>query len=228
MDLKELERQVTLLEDVQEIEDLQKIYCYYFGLYFGTPKYIKILDLFSENTESVELESVGVFLGKAGANVFFGARKDRQGLPDYERHAAPGVMYNIIVVGGVIDVDPDGKTAKGRWQTLLPEVMIIGGVLRQQWLHGVYENEFVKENHKWLFKKLNWYVTFYTTFEDGWLRMPLLTAFWNQNSLERADAPPRYFFPYPSGTTFLIIINIPLPASENKCNRALIQCDLKT
>jgi hypothetical protein len=30
MDLKELEKRVTLLEDVQEIENLQKMYGYYF------------------------------------------------------------------------------------------------------------------------------------------------------------------------------------------------------
>jgi hypothetical protein len=202
MNREELEKQVTLLEDIQEIEDLQKKYCFYFSTYFGTQEYTKILDLFSEDTESIELESVGVFFGKAGASVFFGAKKDKNGPPDFETHGALGVMYKIIVVGGVVDVDPDGKTAKGRWQTLLPEVMNIGGILRQQWLHGYYENEYVKENGKWLFKKLNWNVTFYTTFEDGWLKMPLLTTFWTHKSLNRADAPPNTFYPYPSGYHF--------------------------
>ncbi len=82
---------------------------------------------------------------------------------------------NILIMmdGAVIDVDPSGTTAKGRWTTWLAEAMNVGGIPRQQWVHGYYENEYVKENGKWLFKKLHWNVTFFTSFERGWLNVPL-------------------------------------------------------
>jgi hypothetical protein len=73
--------------------------------------------------------------------------------------------------------------------------MPVGGLPRQQWLHGYYENEFVKENGKWFFRKLHWNVTFYTSFEAGWVRIPLLGLL----TMEAADAPPTAFHPYPSG-----------------------------
>ena len=84
-------------------------------------------------------------------------------------------QFSILMHGSVINVDAVcGKTAKGRWNTWLAEAMIVGGVPRQQWVQGYYENEYVKENGKWLFKKLHWNVTFFTSFEAGWLRIPLL------------------------------------------------------
>jgi hypothetical protein len=141
MTIEELEKQVILTEDIQEIENLQKIY----GYYFEIGNYQGIVDLFSENTESVEIESCGLFLGKAGVKKMY---VDTIGSNKYESW----VRFCIQMMGGVVDVDPGGKTAKGRWQTWLCEAMPVGGVPRQQWLHGYYENEFVKEHEKWLLR----------------------------------------------------------------------------
>ena len=55
MNLEELEKQVTYLEDIQEIENLQKIY----GYYFDNHKFKELLGLFSENFESVEITDHG-------------------------------------------------------------------------------------------------------------------------------------------------------------------------
>jgi hypothetical protein len=96
---------------------------------------------------------------------------------------------------GVIDIDPSGKTAKGRWNTWLAEAMSVGGIPRQQWVQGYYENEYIKENGRWLIKKLHWNVTFFTSFEAGWLRIPLLGLLTRKD----ADGPPTAFHPYPSG-----------------------------
>ena len=62
MTLEELEKEVTRLEDIQAIEDLERIY----GYYFDTQQMEKVVDLFSENAVSVEIESHGQFLGKDG------------------------------------------------------------------------------------------------------------------------------------------------------------------
>jgi len=50
MNLEELEKQVVRLEDIQEIRNLEKLY----GYYFDNQMYAEVIDLFSENTESVE------------------------------------------------------------------------------------------------------------------------------------------------------------------------------
>ncbi len=79
-----------------------------------------------------------------------------------------------------------------------PIVSLHEGELRQIWIHGVYENEYVKEGGKWKFKKLHFNLTFRTPYEDGWLKVPVV----GQNGPDeviKPDAPPAAYFPYPSG-----------------------------
>ena len=191
MNLEELEKQVILMEDIQEIEHLQRRYAYY----FDTHQWQSIVDLFSQDTEYVELESVGRFVGKDAAKRFYVDMVGKKGEP-----IPAWIKYIVLQVGGVVDIDPGGRTAWGRFQTLLPEVMPFAGKLRQQWLHGYYENRYVKENGRWLFLRLEWNVTFYTTYENGWLIQPLLGSLWNPEM--RPDSPSHNFHPYPSGYHF--------------------------
>jgi len=188
MNLEELEREVTRLEDIQAIEDLQQMYGYYMDSHHRE----EVVDLFSDDTESIEIESVGLFLGKEGVKRFF---LDND-LVDEGVTKVPGWIHILILMSqDVIDIDPSGITAKGRWNTWLAEAMTVGGIPRQQWVHGYYENEYVKENGQWKFKKLHWNVTFFTSFEAGWLRIPLLGLL----NREDADMPAPHFYPYPSG-----------------------------
>jgi hypothetical protein len=196
MNLEELEAEVTQLEDIQEIENLERMY----GYYFDTRRLQEIVDLFSENTESVEIESHGQFLGKEGVRKLYleavgGASQNRPGQSTPSRPRAKGSMTAIIQIGGVVTLASAGKTAKGRWHAWLAESFPFAGMIGQYWLHGYYENEFVKENGKWLFKKLYWNTTFITRFETGWLVQPLVGLL----PMPKADNPPTAFCPYPSG-----------------------------
>jgi hypothetical protein len=92
----DLEKQVILMEDIQEIENLQKRY----GYYFEIGNYQGVVDLFSEDAESVEIESCGLFLGKAGVKKMY---VDTIGSNKYESW----VRFCIQMMGGVVDVDPD-------------------------------------------------------------------------------------------------------------------------
>jgi hypothetical protein len=188
MALDKLEREVIRLEDIQAIKELQQKYGYYMDSHHRQ----EVVDLFSEDTESIEIESTGLWIGKAGVKKFF---LDND-LLQPEQTTVPSWMNILILMdGAVIDVDPGGTTAKGRWTTWLAEAMIVGGIPRQQWVHGYYENEYVKEDGRWLFKKLHWNVTFFTSFERGWLKVPLLGLL----NRPDADAPAPHFHPYPSG-----------------------------
>jgi hypothetical protein len=188
MNITELEKHITLLEDIQAIQDLQQMY----GYYMDTHRREEIVRLWSDNAESLELESVGLFLGKKGVERFF-LKNDL--LKGDEKEVPNWVNILILMSQPVITVAPDGRTAKGRWNTWLAEAMLVAGAPHQQWLQGYYENEYVKENGRWLFKKLHWNVTVYTSFEAGWLKVPLL----GRLDRDDADAPAPHFFPYPSG-----------------------------
>jgi hypothetical protein len=197
--LEELEAGVTRLEDIQAIENLERMY----GYYFDTRRMKEIVDLFSEDTESVEIESHGQFFGKEGVRRMYlqavaGESAKGPGEPTTPRPRAPGTGTVIIQLDGVVTLAPDGRTAKGRWHTWLAETFPFGGILGQYWLHGYYENEFVKENGKWLFRKLFWNTTFYTRFETGWIVQPLVGFL----PMPNPDNPPTAFYPYPSGYRF--------------------------
>ena len=97
-----LEKEITRLKDVEEIKKLQRIYGYYLDNQMGD----EIVDLFSDDTESVETN--GVYLGKEGAKRLF---KNR-----YQLACPQGWLGLHMIQQGVVDVDPGGKTAKGRWQ----------------------------------------------------------------------------------------------------------------
>ena len=187
MNLDELERAVQLQEDIQEIENLQRIY----GYYFDNNMWAEIVDLFSEeHTESVEIADHGVFLGKKGIrriywDMFNGGGKGRQ--------SPPWMQFVVTQLGGVVSVAPDGKTATGRWQTWLMEAKPYGAYNRQEWLHGYYENKYIKENGRWIFTKLYWNNTFCSPFEDGWMNLPEM----GWMPLPDADRPPTAFHPYP-------------------------------
>jgi hypothetical protein len=181
--LVELEKEITRLEDIQEIENLQRLY----GYYFDNAMFQEVLDLFSENTESVEVTDHGVFRGKEGVNRMYGMMV---GTP------RPGwIFFEVMQAQGVIELAPDGKTARGRWYTPSFECRPFGGAPKQTWQFGVYNNEYIKENGRWLFKKLHWNLTYWTSFEAGFLKVPRLS----DTPFPNADAPATAYHPYPSG-----------------------------
>jgi hypothetical protein len=184
VNLEELEKQVTLLEDVQEIENLQRMY----GYYFDYSMFTEVMGLFSENTDSVEVTGHGVFRGKEGAKRMYDAMlaKKRPGSIFFEVMQSPEVVY----------VATDRKTATGRWYTPSSGCRPFGGTQRQTWQFGVYDNEYIKENGKSYFKKLHWSLIFWTSFESGFLKVPRIS---DDVSLPGADAPASANHPYPSG-----------------------------
>ena len=104
--LEELEARLQRLTDIKEIERLQKIYGYYCD-YF---EFDKVVDLFSDNTESVEVADHGVYKGKECVRRFYidliqgGEGKE----PRF------GLLSINFQLQGVITVDPGGKSARGR------------------------------------------------------------------------------------------------------------------
>jgi hypothetical protein len=202
MDLDRLDADITRQEDILAIENLERIY----GYYFDTRQMKKIVDLFSDDhTDFVEIESHGRFFGKDGVKRMYiqavgGEPSTEAGTqPQVQTRArATGGITVIIQIDGVVTVAPDGLTAKGRWHTWLAESFPFAGTLGQYWLHGYYENEFIKEKGGWFFTRLFWNTTYYTRFETGWMVQPIVGFL----PMPNPDLPATAFHPYPSGYHF--------------------------
>ena len=184
-----LKKRISELEDIDQIKRLENIY----GYYLDNAKWDEIADLFSESS-SVEIASTGVFLGKKGVRRFFKDAMGRGGKP------RPGWWMHVAhQIQPVIDVALDGKTAKGRWQGLLCLALRINHVTRAIWGQGVYTNDFVKEDGKWLFQKMHFHMNFHTPYEEGWVKNPVIPEL--EMQMAKPDAPSTEYHPYPSGYT---------------------------
>ena len=191
--MEELEARLQRLQDIKEIENLQNIFGYYCD-YF---EFDKVVDLFSDNAESVEVADHGVYRGKEGVRKFYidliQGGKDKK--PRF------GLLSINMQIQGVVTVNPDGKTAKGRFYGFMveakPTLSLHEGDLRALWGNGIYENEYVKENGKWMFSKLHFFLNFRTPYEDGWLKTPVV-GHTGPDPVVKPDAPPTIWSPYPS------------------------------
>lgn len=144
------------LEDIEAIERLQRAYGYYVDKHLWD----QVIDLFAEDS-SVELDQRGIFLKKAGVRRMF-LEKMGGGVVGLKH----GTLFNHIQVQGVVDIDPSGRAAKARYRTI---VQVSGfGAPVGFWSDGVYENDYVKENGVWKFRKLKFWPTYYTPFHQGW------------------------------------------------------------
>jgi hypothetical protein len=188
--VKALEDKVRTLEDIEEIKKLQRIYGYYLDNYM----YDEIIDLFSDDTESAKLGDV--YLGKEGVKRLF------KGMLTKTEHTS-GRLAGHSQLQGIVNVDPGGKTAKGRWRCLYYLATPIEGKLRAIWGHGHYENEYIKEDGKWKFKKFQFFLTFRTPYEDGWVKTPVVGIAPPEMVPEemKPDKPRTGIKPYPSGDT---------------------------
>jgi hypothetical protein len=199
MNKEELEAQVRFLEDrlrtVEDVEKIKKLQRMY-GYYLDYGRWDEVVDLFSDNAESIEVADSGVFLGKAGVKRFVMDVLKANRVP---KEAPRGELHAALIGQPVISVDAGGKRAYGRWGSLECAASPVDGTWRQYWAHGIYENEYIKEDGKWRFKKLHFYLTFRTPYEDGWLKTPVIGSC--TRAEVKPDRPSTSYHPYPEVCT---------------------------
>jgi hypothetical protein len=147
-----LTQQVQLLKDQDDIENLQRIY----GYYLDKAMWSEAGSLFADDAE-YEIEGRGTFVTKAR-------------VLDYLRHIGPefpreGRLYDQMQLQPIVHVAPDGRTAKGRWRVFIQAAQ--AGKFHE-WGMGVAENEYVKDGDAWKIRRIHFYPTFVTPFEEGW------------------------------------------------------------
>ncbi len=150
----DLARRAARLKDTQDIENLQRIY----GYYLDRNMWDQLAELFAEDG-TIEWGQQGVYVGKKRVRAFL----DLFG----PRGATDGVLNDHIQLQPIVDVAPEGLTARIRSRELA-----MTGRYRGQgtWSEGIYENTFVKQDGVWKFQSLHFYPTFITDYEKGWAK----------------------------------------------------------
>lgn len=155
-----LEKRLQRLEDVEAIEKMTRAY----GYYIDKQLWPEVIPLFSDDAV-VEISNRGVYRGRKGVATLFhdviGGGHD--GL-------RPGFLSNHMVLQGIVDVDPDGKHAKGRWRAFIQIGVYQKAAL---WAEGTYENTYVRDHGVWKFQTMHWYGTYFTPFDQGWAKAAL-------------------------------------------------------
>jgi hypothetical protein len=155
MTIEELEARVRFLEiqyrisqDIAEIERLQKAYGYYIEHWMSA----ELIDLFAEGPETaLHLVGLGIFKGSDHVKQFFENDMGRN----------PEFLHQVMQTSGIVTIDPDGQSAKGRWNGWGVLALPQGEGVTQDFLGGMYENDYVKQDGKWKIKIARHIPTYY-------------------------------------------------------------------
>jgi hypothetical protein len=180
MEANILEQEIESLEAENEIENLQRI----FGFYFDKKLWSQAADLFTDNA-TAELGGDGIYLGKHRILEYFktfGAEGPEE-----------GILNDHMQLQPVIHVLSETE-AKGRWHHFSQEAEF---GKNHFWGTGVYENEYKKENGVWKISKLHLYSIMRTPYDKGWGKVALPRSTPSKNL--PPDQPPSVDYEnYPS------------------------------
>lgn len=151
--IAKLESRLGLLEDIEEIKRLQRMY----GYYIDNRLWSEMTGLFADDNAAMEIGRRGRYIGKEHILPFL-----REILGQGRDGLARNEFINHMQLQGVVTVDPDHQHAQGRWRALIQGSPPPGGTT-MLWAEGVYENTYVKENGVWKISLLWWVPTFYVS-----------------------------------------------------------------
>ena len=155
MSTEELQKRVARLADIEKIKNLKARYCAYCDDNYDADG---IASLFIED---------GIFDGGLSRPVSKGreaVRQRFQGDPERIPFAVHMVMNPIIEV--------DGNTAKGSWYLFQTCTFSEGN--QAVWGSARYDDEYVKIDGEWMFKRVTLTPHFWTPFEKGWVEQRFL------------------------------------------------------
>jgi hypothetical protein len=210
--VKTLENKLRTLEDIEAIKKLQRTYGFYLEHWMAED----LIDLFTEGSDTELLVAAGHYKGKESIRDFF--HHGRKGVEmKYSENGE--FLHQVMQLSGIVDIDPDGQTAKGRWYgfgaNAFPQP---GGGVNPGWMNGVYENQYIKQDGKWKIKKIHWCMTFHCPYTVGWVepskRVDVkMDRPYRQKSLLKPEGVPEETI-YPSG--FICPFHFGNPVSGRK------------
>jgi hypothetical protein len=155
-----MQARLDRLEDKAAIEKLQRAY----GYYLDKALWKETAALFADDG-SVEIAQRGVYKGRKSIDTFFTQVMGRgaDGLKE-------GRIFNHLILQGIVDVDPDGQHARGRWRAL-QWVVTLGK--QAIFAEGPYENVYVKQNGVWKIQTMHYYDSYHVTEASGFTKDPI-------------------------------------------------------
>jgi hypothetical protein len=194
--VKKLEARIQAAEDIEAIKKLMNAYGYYLEHWQED----QIIGLWSHSDEvSLEIHDTGLYKGFEAVKKSFQFKDHYTGF-NGEKTAPPEYLHILIPNAGIVDLDAGGKTAKGRWYGSFLGALQRGGKLRALIGCGIWENEFVKEDGIWKFKKLFFNDIISSPLDEGWVKTPYLA---NPPANDRPPSGPNtHAATYPSGYIF--------------------------
>ncbi len=147
----DLAKRIDRLESIEAIKKLKHLYMNYCDL--GYPP-DKLGPLFVDNAVWTSRD-FGHLEGRRAIEAFF------------SRISAQIVFAAHLAMNFVIDVAGDSGT--GKWRILMPCTMAEEGKRVSRWLLGDYDEQYVRLNGVWLFKKIDFVVNFNVPFDQSWV-----------------------------------------------------------
>src|ERR1700733_8689415 len=150
-----LSLEVQRAEDIRAVKKLEISWAQYvqFGLWS------QAASLFTENAEAIY--GGDDLKGRAAIGNYFLTMwgNGREGLP-------AGGLHTVLDDCPVVNLSPDGQTAKGRWH----EFSMTGQFGDSaRWEQGIAENDYVKEKGIWKISRVNYYLETAGPYETGWV-----------------------------------------------------------
>jgi hypothetical protein len=188
MRLAAIEQRAARVDDINDVENLQRSY----GYYLDKMLWEHVIDLFADNA-TMEVGLSGIYVGKESI------RRYLYSLSGGEQGPIEGVLYDHLQLQPIVTVADDGLTAKGRWRAWIL-TGTSGSGSGGNWGEGPYENEYVKENGVWKISKLHWYATYYVPYEGGWLHATTdaVRSYSEGRGVEPDRPPSVQYEPYPA------------------------------
>ena len=189
--LDELDARITRLEDMNQIERVQRTY----GYFVDKGQWTQLSELFTEDA-TLEIGGKGLFLGRARVLEYMQTAFGPDGVKD-------NVLAQHMQFQPIVDVSPDGTTG---WVRSRAYVMSNAG-----WGLPLYENEYEKgEDGIWRISRLSGPFTMYTSWE-GWGKNALNNT-WPDKFDPPPDLPPTtVYLTYPA--YYIIPFHYPNPVS---------------
>jgi SnoaL-like protein len=167
--LAALARKVRNLEDIHAVRTLHFKYGYYIDMCL----YDEACALFADDGEVRFLN--GVYQGKAGVRRLY-CEWFRNLFTKGKNGPVRGFLLDHLQLQDIVDVAPDGKTARGRFRALMlagqhsSKEERVPNFPDQCWEGGIYENEYVNENGLWKIKRQIYNMLWQADYEPGWAK----------------------------------------------------------
>ncbi|HWJ69583.1 MAG TPA: nuclear transport factor 2 family protein [Sphingobium sp.] len=188
--LAALDQRITRLEDLNQIERLQRTY----GYFVDKGQWTQLSELFTDDA-TLEIGGKGLFLGKKRVLEYMQTAFGPDG-------AKEGVLANHMQFQSIPDIAAGGTRG---WVRARAYVMSNGG-----WGLPLYENEYRKEGGVWKISRLSGPFTMYTNW-DGWGKNALNNT-WPDKFEPAPDLPPStVYLTYPA--YYIVPFHYPNPVT---------------